>query len=95
MLHFEILTLFPEIFSSFLNGSLIKRGIENKLLNIKLVNFRMNGVGKHSKVDHSPYGGGPGMILRIEPIALTLSQCKNRNLRSTHHANLVTADCDA
>ena len=77
MLRFEVLTLFPEIFSSFLDESLIKRVIEKGLLSVSLVNFRKHGLGKHLQVDDSPYGGGPGMILRIEPVALTLEEQKN------------------
>ncbi len=77
MLRFEILTLFPEIFSSFLEESLIKRAIEKELLSVSLVNFRKNGLGKHLQVDDSPYGGGPGMVLRIEPVYLTLEEQKN------------------
>ena len=77
ILHFEVLTLFPEIFSSFLDESLIKRSIEKGLLSVRLVNFRKHGLGKHLQVDDSPYGGGPGMILRIEPVALTLGEQKN------------------
>ena len=76
MLRFEVLTLFPEIFSSFLDESLIKRAIEKGLLSVSLVNFRKHGLGKHLQVDDSPYGGGPGMILRIEPISLTLEEQK-------------------
>ena len=77
MLRFEVLTLFPEIFSSFLEESLIKRAREKRLLSISLANFRKHGLGKHLQVDDSPYGGGPGMILRIEPVALTLEKQKN------------------
>jgi len=77
MLRFEVLTLFPEIFTSFLEGSLIKRAIEKELLSVRLANFRKHGLGKHLKVDDSPYGGGPGMILRIEPVVLTLEEQRN------------------
>ena len=77
MLRFEVLTLFPEIFSSFLEESLIKRAREKRLLSISLANFRKHGLGKHLQVDDSPYGGGPGMILRIEPVTLTLEEQKN------------------
>ena len=77
MLRFEVLTLFPEIFSSFLEESLIKRALEKRLLSISLANFRKHGLGKHLQVDDSPYGGGPGMILRIEPLVLTLEEKKN------------------
>ncbi len=76
MLRFEVLTLFPEIFSSFLYESLIKRAIEKGLLSVSPVNFRKHGLGKHLQVDDSPYGGGPGMILRIEPVARTLEEQK-------------------
>ena len=77
MLHFDVLTLFPEIFSSFLEESLIKRSIKKGLLSVSLVNFRKHGLGKHLRVDDSPYGGGPGMILRIEPLVLTLEEKKD------------------
>jgi len=77
MLRFDVLTLFPGIFSSFLDESLIKRAVENGFLSVSLVNFRKHGLGKHLQVDDSPYGGGPGMILRIEPVALTLEEQKN------------------
>ena len=65
MLLFEVLTLFPNIFSSFLEESLIKRAIEQQHLNVSLVNFRKHGRGSHLQVDDAPYGGGPGMVLRI------------------------------
>ncbi len=79
MLRIEVLTLFPEVFTSFMETSLIKKGIKCKELSINLVNFRKYGIGKHQKVDDGPYGGGPGMLLRVEPIALTLSEIKERN----------------
>ena len=81
MLHFEVLTLFPDIFSSFLEESLINRAIEQHDLQVDLVNYRRNGRGKHLRVDDTPYGGGPGMLLRVEPIAQTLAEQKKN-----HHA---------
>ena len=82
MLHFEVLTLFPKIFSSFLEESLIKKSIEQQYLKVDLVNYRRHGRGKHLQVDDTPYGGGPGMLLRIEPIAETLEEQKKN-----HHAS--------
>ena len=76
MLRFDVLTLFPEIFSSFLEESLIKLAIAKGLMGVSLVNFRKNGLGKHLQVDDSPYGGGPGMVLRIEPVFRTLEEQK-------------------
>ncbi|MBF0280346.1 MAG: tRNA (guanosine(37)-N1)-methyltransferase TrmD [SAR324 cluster bacterium] len=68
MMQFEILTLFPEIFSSFLGESLIKRALDEKHIHVNLYNFRQHGTGKHLRVDDAPYGGGPGMVLQVEPI---------------------------
>ena len=87
MLHFDILSLFPGIFSSFLEESLINRAIERKKLSIRFFNFRKHGVGKNLKVDDTPYGGGPGMLLRVEPIAFSIAELKKKNLadgRKTH-----------
>lgn len=67
-MQFEILTLFPEIFTAFLNESLISKAIQNNLIEIGLYNFRQHGLGKHTRVDDEPYGGGPGMVLRVEPV---------------------------
>ena len=86
MLHFDVLTLFPKIFSSFLEESLIKKSIEQQYLKVDLVNYRRHGRGKHLQVDDTPYGGGPGMLLRIEPIAETLEEQKKKN----HAAGLET-----
>jgi len=92
MLRFEVLTLFPDIFTSFLEESLIKRAIEKQYLNVSLVNFRKHGHGKHLQVDDTPYGGGPGMVLRIEPIAQTLKEQKefHRSSGRETHTILVT-----
>ncbi len=73
--------MFPKIFSSFLEESLIKKSIEQQYLKVDLVNYRRHGRGKHLQVDDTPYGGGPGMLLRIEPIAETLEEQKEN-----HHA---------
>jgi len=92
MLHFEVLTLFPRMFSSFLEESLINRAIKQHKLRISLVNFRKNGLGKQLKVDDTPYGGGPGMLLRVEPIAITLKQQNEIHLAAGKktHSILVT-----
>lgn len=73
---FQILSVYPEIFSSFLSQGLIAKAIEENRLEVDLVNFRKHGLGKHLKVDASPYGGGAGMVLRPEPIIATLEECE-------------------
>lgn len=64
----DILTLFPHIFDGFLSESIIKRAIENGLVDINIVNFRDYTPLNNGQVDDSIYGGGPGMLIRCEPI---------------------------
>ena len=64
----DILTLFPEMFEGFLNTSIIKRAIEKKQVEINIINFRDYTDDPHGKVDDTPYGGGAGMVLRVQPI---------------------------
>lgn len=64
----DILTLFPEMFKGFLTSSIIKRAIDKKLVEINLINFRDYSKEPHNKVDDTPYGGGCGMVLMIQPI---------------------------
>ena len=70
----DILTLFPEMFSGFLETSIIKRAREKKLININLINFRDYSPLNNHQVDDTPYGGGAGMLLRPEPIFLCLEE---------------------
>lgn len=64
----DILTIFPGMFESPFNYSLIKRAIDAGLVEINPTDFRKYGVGKHKMVDDIPYGGGAGMLLKPEPI---------------------------
>ena len=64
----DILTLFPKMFDGILNESIIKRAIENKKVEINLVDFRKYSKLSNNQVDDTPYGGGAGMVLRPEPI---------------------------
>ena len=64
----DILTLFPEMFTGFLNTSIIKRAIEKQLVTVNLHDFREFSTDKHNHVDDYPYGGGQGMVLMCQPI---------------------------
>lgn len=64
----DILTLFPEMFDSPFNYSMVKRAVDGEQVEINPINFRKYGVGKHQMVDDTPYGGGAGMLLKPEPI---------------------------
>ena len=71
-MRFHIITIFPEVFDSYLKESILGRAIENKLVSIKFYNPRdfikdKKGNG-YKPVDDKPYGGGPGMVMRAEPI---------------------------
>ena len=65
---FDILTIFPEMFSGYFGESIIKRGQEKKLLDIRVHDLRKWATDKHRKVDDKPYGDGPGMVFKVEPI---------------------------
>jgi len=68
-MRFDIITIFPNIFDSYLNESILKRAQKSKLIKFKIHNLRDFTKDKHKKVDDKPYGGGPGMVLQIAPIA--------------------------
>ena len=73
---FNILTLFPEMFTP-LKESIIGRAEEKGIIEINLINFREYTEDKHRRVDDTPFGGGPGMILQVQPI---ISAVKANNL---------------
>jgi|SRR5688572_17662869 len=64
----DVLTLFPEMFSGYLGQSLLKRAIDAGIVDIRVHNIRDWAQGKHKQVDDRPFGGGPGMVLRPEPV---------------------------
>ena len=74
----EILTIFPEIFESFLAASLIGKAQQRGLLNIKLTQIRDFADAPHFHVDDTPYGGGAGMVMRPEPLARAIEDAKTR-----------------
>jgi len=77
-MRFDILTIFPKIFDSYLGESILKRAQNKKIIKIKVHDFRKFTIGKHKQVDDRPYGGGPGMILKVEPIYKCLKSIKRK-----------------
>lgn len=65
---FEIITLFPDFFSLALKQSLIGKAVEKQLFEIEIINLREFAFDKHKTVDETPFGGGGGMVLKVEPI---------------------------
>jgi tRNA (guanine37-N1)-methyltransferase len=67
-MRFDVLTLFPAIFEGYLSQSLLKKAIDAGLVSVSLHDIRNWSRDKHHKVDDRPFGGGPGMILQVEPV---------------------------
>ncbi len=65
-IRFSIITLFPEMFAGLLGQSILKRATERDLLQVSLVQLRDFAEGRHQRVDDTPFGGGPGMVLKAE-----------------------------
>ncbi len=77
-MRFDIVTLFPGIFTSFLKESILNKAQTNKKISFKLHNFRRFAKDKHRVVDDKPYGGGPGMVLKVDPIVSCLKSIKRK-----------------
>ena len=67
-MRFDILTLFPELFSGYLSQSLLNKAIEKEIVQVHLHDLRNWTNDPHRKVDDRPFGGGPGMVLMVEPV---------------------------
>ena len=78
-MRFDILTLFPNMFSSPLQESILGKAIEKRLIEIQIVNIREFTLDKHQVVDDTPYGGGQGMVMKVEPIARAIESVKSQN----------------
>ncbi len=75
----DVVTLFPEMFNSPFSDSIIKRAIDNKILQINFTQLRDFAFDKHRQVDDSPFGGGSGMVLKPEPMYRAVRNVLSRN----------------
>ncbi len=73
-MNIEILTIFPEIFDSPIRSSLLGKAIDAGILKIKITDIRDFSTDKHRTVDDTPFGGGAGMVMKVEPIDLALNE---------------------
>lgn len=78
---FDIITLFPSMFDGFVNESIIKRAINNKLVEINVHNLRDYSPYKNGQVDDYQFGGGPGMVLMCEPVFNAVESLKKDNTK--------------
>lgn len=82
-IHFDVLTLFPEMFDCFLNVSMIKKAHEKDLIETAVYNIRDFATDKHRMVDDAPYGGGDGMVLKPEPLFRAVEYLLSKRPAST------------
>jgi tRNA (guanine37-N1)-methyltransferase len=87
-MHFHIITLFPEMFDSYLGESIVKRALDNKKIQVSFYNPRefvrprkKTQIYQDVRVDKRPYGGGPGMVLQAEPVLKAVEKALGRKDR--------------
>lgn len=88
-MNINILTLFPNMFSGPLSESIMKRAVEKGIVNFNLVNIRDFTTDRHHTTDEPPYGGGPGMVMMIEPIDKALQSLEPKPAK--HKTILLSA----
>ncbi len=72
----DIITIFPEMFDGFMKESLLKHAQEKKIIDIQIHDLRDYTTDKHKTIDDTPYGGGPGMVFKVEPIYNAIKKIK-------------------
>lgn len=77
-MRYDIITIFPKIFDGFLRESLLARAQKKKIITVKVHNLRQWTGDKHKTVDDRPFGGGPGMVLKVEPILKAVKGLKSK-----------------
>jgi len=78
-MRFEIITIFPKIFDSYFNWSILKIAQKKKKIKINIHNLRDYTTDRHKTVDDKSYGGGPGMLMMVEPFSKALKKIKKKN----------------
>jgi tRNA (guanine37-N1)-methyltransferase len=78
-MRYDILTIFPQIFDSYLKESIIKRALKNKLIEIHIHDIRKFSKDKHHKTDDIPFGGGAGMVMTPQPLHDAITHVKKQN----------------
>jgi tRNA (guanine37-N1)-methyltransferase len=91
-MHFNILTLFPELFIPYQQAGIIGRALAQKVIELSLYNIRDYATDKHKTVDDTPYGGGAGMVMKVEPIDRTLAAVNQATPREQQHIIVLSAN---
>ncbi len=88
-MRFDIITIFPHIFDSYVGESILKRAREKKLIDIRVHNVRDFSRDRHRKVDDRPYGGGAGMVLMAEPVLRAVDSVVKRQVAGNRREKIV------
>ncbi|MFA6135888.1 MAG: tRNA (guanosine(37)-N1)-methyltransferase TrmD [Candidatus Paceibacterota bacterium] len=83
---FHILSAIPDVFEDYFKSSILGRAQKNKLISIKTYNIRKWAKDKHKKIDDSPFGGGPGMVLKVGPIYKAVENIKSKTSKAKSHS---------
>jgi len=83
-MRFDVLTLFPDILRGYLDQSLLKKAIDRNLVETHLHDIRNWATDKHHTVDDRPFGGGPGMVLKVEPVVEAVEAVRKYNENEGH-----------
>jgi tRNA (guanine37-N1)-methyltransferase len=78
-MRWTVLTLFPEVFRPPWSAGLFGKAVEKGILEVDLVNYRDYAEGRHKVVDDTPFGGGSGMVIKVEPVARALLELRTKN----------------
>ena len=77
-MHFDILTLFPALLESPFTESILGKAVDKGLVSLELHSLRAWAEGRHQVTDDTPYGGGDGMVMKVEPVSRALADLKRR-----------------
>src|SRR3989338_5697668 len=88
-MRFDFLTIFPAMFDSYLNESILARAEKKKLLSFHAHDLRKWANDKHNKVDDKPFGGGPGMVMKVGPIYRAITSLKHENIKTLKHTQII------
>src|SRR3989304_3516696 len=80
-MQFEVFTLLPEVFSPYLNSSILQRARQRGLVDIRVHNIRDYAHDKHHTTDDTPYGGGGGMVMKAEPVFRAVESMVGNGIR--------------
>jgi len=93
-MNFHVITIFPNLFDSYLGDSMMRRAIESGAIKVQFYNPRDYTQNKHNKVDDIPYGGGPGMIMTVDPIMRAWESARYKGSQNKFMRLLTTGRID-